>query len=299
MSVSERRHEYTWGHRALLGMLAGLLLVAVGMGSERSLAHVGGPRRLVDTHSYGGDLLLVFLTVGLVALGVLLWMGHARRRRDDEQWVFARSLPWWAIAVMLAFCLATVVGLGLLGMQATQDHPGRSASQPVAPQLPLQPGTTSPSPSTPHAPPPAIHWWALVAAALVLLCAMLGGWLLTRGRRPSLEVETSEAAAVSEAIVVSLDELEREPDARRAVIRAYARMEEALAHHELGRRPAETPLEHLRRALTRLRVSAGAAQHLASLFERAKFSPHDVDSVMKRDAIVALAKVREELEAAL
>ena len=59
------------------------------------------------------------------------------------------------------------------------------------------------------------------------------------------------AAAVDE----SLDDLRAEPDPRRAVIAAYARLERVLAAHGLPRKPAEAPLEYLGRMLAELSVS--------------------------------------------
>jgi len=43
-------------------------------------------------------------------------------------------------------------------------------------------------------------------------------------------------------------------------------------------------------------VSSYAVRRLVQLFERAKFSPHDVGPSMKDDAIEALAGLRSELE---
>ena len=73
----------------------------------------------------------------------------------------------------------------------------------------------------------------------------------------------------------AIDDLEAEPDARRAVIAAYARMEGVLARHGLRRKPSETPLEYLRRILLGLTARADAVRRLTSLFEQAKFSRHD------------------------
>ena len=63
----------------------------------------------------------------------------------------------------------------------------------------------------------------------------------------ALEPTVSEdlAATIGDAI----DDLEAEPDARRAVIAAYARMEAVLGRNGLRRAPSETPLEYLRRIL--------------------------------------------------
>ena len=96
----------------------------------------------------------------------------------------------------------------------------------------------------------------------------------------------------------SLDDLRAEPDPRRAVIAAYARLERVLAAHGLPRNPAEAPLEYLGRMLTELSVSDRAARALTELFERAKFSQHAVGSEMKEQAIEALETVRDDLLAA-
>ena len=48
--------------------------------------------------------------------------------------------------------------------------------------------------------------------------------------------------AVSAAVDESLDDLRAEPDPRRAVIAAYARLERVLAAHGLPRFAAEAPL---------------------------------------------------------
>ena len=102
------------------------------------------------------------------------------------------------------------------------------------------------------------------------------------------------AAAVDE----SLDDLRAEPDPRRAVIAAYARLERVLAAYRLPRRPAEAPFEYLGRMLAELSVTPEAARRLTDLFERAKFSQHAVGADMKEEAISALETVRDDLLAA-
>jgi Domain of unknown function (DUF4129) len=71
-----------------------------------------------------------------------------------------------------------------------------------------------------------------------------------------------------------------------------------LAIHGLPRAPHEAPLEYLARVLRELNVRAEAAHALTELFERAKFSQHEIDVAMKEEAISALARVRDDLEAA-
>ena len=71
-----------------------------------------------------------------------------------------------------------------------------------------------------------------------------------------------------------------------------------LAAHGLPRRLHETPDEFLTRVGPELELSQGSLRRLTDLFTRAKFSPHDVDTGMKDQAIDALSTVRDELKAA-
>jgi hypothetical protein len=104
-----------------------------------------------------------------------------------------------------------------------------------------------------------------------------------------LGLEDDLAATIGDAI----DDLENEPDARRAVIAAYARMEAVLGRHGLKRRPSETPIEYLRRVLNDVTAHGDAVSRLTSLFERAKFSSHAIGDDAKREAIDALREIRE------
>ena len=87
----------------------------------------------------------------------------------------------------------------------------------------------------------------------------------------------------------TLDELELDPDPRRAVIQAYVRMEAVLGAHGHARLPHEAPLEYLARVLRELDVRAEAAHALTELFERARFSHHEIDAAMRAEAIASLA----------
>ena len=95
------------------------------------------------------------------------------------------------------------------------------------------------------------------------------------------------------AVVVGVRNLES--NGRGVVIRAYARMERALARSGTPRAASETPQEFVRRALTRAGAGATPARHLTDLFEQARFSTHPVDREMRSDASQALRVVRDEL----
>ncbi len=140
--------------------------------------------------------------------------------------------------------------------------------------------------------------WDEVTIVLALLAAAGVAVLAARSRR-RLAVPSRRAPqqALSLALDESLDDLLSEPDLRKAIIAAYARMERALAAAGLPRRPAEAPLEYLERALLELETSSAAVRRLTDLFEWAKFSQHDPEPRMRDEAVDALVAVRDELRA--
>jgi hypothetical protein len=145
--------------------------------------------------------------------------------------------------------------------------------------------------------------WTVLWIAIVALAAG-GGWLYynwrTRKRRTAVPLDRERTVAEDFAASIgdAIDDLEAEPDARRAVIAAYARMEAVLARNGLRRRPSETPVEYLRRILLGLKARGDPVSRLTSLFEQAKFSRHDIDASMKQDAIGALREIRADLQGA-
>jgi hypothetical protein len=139
-------------------------------------------------------------------------------------------------------------------------------------------------------------WVPLVVLGLVILAAAL---LLIRPSErwtPTYTARRSAAPAVKAAIQASLADLRDDPDARRAVVAAYRRMETTLAAAGLPRSAAEAPREYLTRALGSLELSPGPPSKLTSLFERAKFSLLAVDLPLRDDAIGALVAMQHELE---
>jgi hypothetical protein len=168
---------------------------------------------------------------------------------------------------------------------------------PVAPQPTFQNGASGTSDGVAYEPEFA---WAPALVTVGLLVVALGAWWYggqarKRARGELRSRDDRLATDLAAAVDASLDDLRAEPDPRRAVIAAYARLERVLAAHRLPRRPAEAPLEYLARMLDDLAVSPEAARRLTDLFERAKFSQHAVAAEMKEDAISALETVRDDL----
>jgi hypothetical protein len=144
--------------------------------------------------------------------------------------------------------------------------------------------------------PPAPDWvpLAVLSSMAVSGVAVLAGRraLRRRGRRAQRE---SVVTALSDALDGSLEDLRREPDGRRAVIAAYARMEAALECCGVPRNGPEAPLEYVGRVLLELDVQAGPVLALTELYERARFSDHALDATAKEEAVAALEDIRADL----
>ena len=146
---------------------------------------------------------------------------------------------------------------------------------------------------------PEFRWLPLVIVAGGAVAFV--AYQRTRARRaPSLD-RRSEEELVDELTALlddTLDDLRDEPDPRRAVIAAYARMERVLAAFGAPRRPFEAPLEYVQRVAPDLEHVPAASRllsELTHLYERAKFSPHTIGPEMKEHAIATLQSLRGEL----
>ena len=173
------------------------------------------------------------------------------------------------------------------------------------------PTSTVPSPSTlevPAPPPePGVVPLLVAGVALVAMVGIVVAQLVAdrRRRRPP----RSPAERLVELLDDTLEDLEREPDPRRAVIAAWARMERGLAAAGLPRHPSEAPFEYATRVLeTALDPTApgspegfggpvqlSSVHRLTGLFERAKFSHHSIGEHERDEAIAALRAVRRDL----
>jgi hypothetical protein len=138
--------------------------------------------------------------------------------------------------------------------------------------------------------------WGLIILGGAVLLMMIGVAAATRPAvDPEVVIDPSGPAEVTGVIDMVLAQLEQSTDPRRVVIGAYARMERAFTASGLPRRTSEAPLEYLARALRRLAVSRSAVGRLTALFEVARFSHHEIDPDMGREAIAALNDIRSEL----
>lgn len=136
------------------------------------------------------------------------------------------------------------------------------------------------------------------AAVLVLLLgsAAMIWWVRKRhGEGAGEPLGGIDAEAARGSILRSIEAMLSDPDPKTAIIGAYARLLEGLAAAGVPRHAYEAPQEHLRRALTRLRVRSGPAGRLVALFEVARFSTHSLTARHRDQALAALREVASEL----
>jgi uncharacterized protein DUF4129 len=267
---------------ALLGLLA-----AVGLASRAHTAAGGGRTRALDSDILLEYTLLLIVAAAVVIIPVSIYAFVIGRHEEKIELPPRRN---WMLAVLLTMTAFAVVSIILLGSGFFRRHHGSPSAQPLKPLLDLaNRGTRAPR---------AVRFdWGPVIVVSVLAAAGLGaGVLMVARRRPP------RTRRVVHALVLALDEmledLRADLDPRSAVIAAYAHMERVLAQFGLPRSPSEAPREYLRRVLPGVGAGAESVERLTALYERARFSPHEIDRGMKDEAIGALEALRDELQGA-
>jgi hypothetical protein len=241
----------------------------------------------------------VFFTMYLVALvaGAVMFVYLLVLRRKVK--VQTGKAPRKSLLELLGTMFILITAAMLFGrrLQDWERPPPIEPEEAIGQASTLPAGTTtSPTVTSYEA---EVAWAPVLVTMGLIILAAAAWWYAGRARKRARgELHSELADAVALAVDESLDDLRAEPDPRRAVIAAYARLERVLAAHGLPRKPAEAPLEYLGRMLAELSVSDRAARALTDLFERAKFSQHAVGSEMKEQAIDALVTVRDDLLAA-
>jgi hypothetical protein len=284
------------GTLLLLGVA---LVVVLGLVAAVSRAHdtPGGRSGIHSPPSGVGDYvftIFAIVLVGTAAVLIYFWISErealaALHRRGGKKGTY-RALVFVLIIGLTAAIVTRTGGLHLFnrGTSETQKQIG---------------GQRAPSPKKkPRGPnvsqPPHFEWLPVIIAggAGFAILGFVGMRTLRRERGLLLEQYLLERQFES-LLDETLDDLYANADPRASIIAAYARMEQLFASAGLPRHPHEAPLEYLGRALGELRASGAALGRLTGLFQRAKFSSHEVDESMRTEAIEALTQVRDELRA--
>jgi hypothetical protein len=254
----------------------------LGSGHGRS----GGLPATFWDYVFTSFLILEVLLI-LVAFAAIFFFRRDPAQRAPHQSRMLRSVAVLLLAAFLVTFVARHVNFHRL------LHPGGTTTT----ATPTQGGKGKNAHRRPPAPPSHVQFrWDELAIVLGLL---LGLGVLAAATRKRLAPATDPRAPqiLAAALEESLDDLRDDPDLRRAIIAAYARMETALGAASLPRHHAEAPLEYVERALLSLDTSAAAVQRLTDLFLWAKFSHHEPEPAMRDDAVDALIAVRDELRA--
>jgi hypothetical protein len=277
---------------ALAILIVGLLvLVTLAASGGRTAGHGRVAARAVPAGVQDSWITLLIIAYGLVIVGVLVTMFRLRDRWQNP------GSHWLRNCCAVLVVMTVITGIGSWAI--THGH-FRERSQPLLAQRQQGQGQGLRSTAARPAPARPAHFQWPLALAVGGFLLLAGVWVVIRrsGRSTPgiLETEGVEEE-LARAIGSTIDDLIGERDARRAVIAAYANMEQVLASHGLARRRAEVPHEYLERVLTRLQVRESAIRSLTELFEYAKFSPHEIDTTMKEHAIESLVTVKEDLQA--
>src|SRR5215211_1335611 len=281
--------------RLTLVALALFVLLAVVAFASRS--GFGGSSDARPSPAYVSWAFSVFLVVFVLAIPVAMYVFFLQGQEAAVQ----RSRSFKRVVIQNVLTVGVFIVIAALLVYARHLRPSFLGERTPLDTAPLDaPGKSGKK----NAIEPVFKMPVLYVAIPLVLALLMTGYVLYRrrlarlrgGRLPRDRSGLAEelAAEIGDAI----DDLEAEPDARRAVIAAYARMEGALGRHGLRRRPGETPYEYLARVLLDRRAPAEAVRRLTDAFERAKFSHHEIDGARKREAIGALVAVRDGLEAA-
>ena len=287
LAVPQRASRLALVAAAMLALLAVVALASRGGSAGTGDATGRGPSTAFWDYVYTGTIVLMGLGVALFVY-TAVWgraeLADVRRRRGSQ-----------TIAGLVFFGLFLALAIGLRALR--DDAGARSPTATRTTATEVRPATTDGR----RAREPEFRWAPVVVLAVAGSATAAFFALRRRLARAGKQDGEDETLAADLAAVLddTIDDLLAEPDPRRAVIAAYARMERSLARHGVPRDEAEAPIEYLDRASRTLHESHPAARRLlfelTHLFERAKFSADAVDPTMKEDAIETLTALRAEL----
>jgi hypothetical protein len=288
-SPGERRR----GRRAAVALvvLAGLLAAVAIASTGNTPLGEGGARRPAD--QVMDVVATIFLVVMLIGSGLLILLFVLRKDVVAEGARLGRQKGRWS-SILPAAVFFVLLGIAFWVGRGHQPQQPRRLPNPIAQATGAEQGNRGRDRYEPR--------FTLLPVLIVGGLAAAGiaaAYVSYRGRRRALGRGDPELAEIlADVVSETLDDLRAEADPRKAVIAAYARLERALAAYGLPRRVSEAPEEYVARILGELDVGSASVQRLTALFERAKFSQHDVDEAMKTEAIDTLEELRTELRAA-
>ncbi|MDQ6935435.1 MAG: DUF4129 domain-containing protein [Actinomycetota bacterium] len=218
------------------------------------------------------------------------------------------------LAAALALVWAATTGpVGVLG------SPGSPILRHIVP--PPSPTATDSGGGSAKAGPPStkqyhrvanLHWLGELVQLAVLAAILFVLWRLARfvrdkyadrPRRDRIDADFEVLPDLEEAREQLLADYRRQLEAldrlsvRNGIVECWLTFESSAAHARAGRRPADTPTEFITRLLRRLDVDPRSAARLATLYEEARFSDHELSEDRRNDARAALDHIHADLAA--
>jgi phosphatidylglycerophosphate synthase len=282
--------EPTSGRAVRLALVALGLLALLAVVAFATRSGFGGSSDAAPTPGYASYAFTAFLILFVLMIPVAVWALLVQAREGEVE------RPSFKSRVIRNFLTMIIIGAIVFGVVYLKHHHGHFRLNAQA--LKNLRTTKRAGHGVKAAEFEPTFEWPVLAVALVVVSVGGGlAYLSYRNRklRTPVRLEPTVAEDFADAIGDAIGDLEAEPDPRRAVIAAYARMEGVLARHGLHRKPSETPFEYLGRILGGLTSRFDAVARLTSLFEEAKFSRHEINGAMKSEAIDALRTIRDGL----
>ena len=269
------------GARALAATL--LVAVVAVAARRRPFAYGQGADDLVQAQTIASVMTVVLLVGGVAVLVASLVL-----RRGGPVAVAPRR-PWW---IHIAWFLALIAVLWMApksARDALQRQPAvaRAAARRSQPE-PVGSRTRDPGTSTGRS-------TLLIVLLGVASVALMATTRRTSARRTTLIDEGPDLGAVRADVEAGLDVAAHEPDARAAIIAAFAAIQEALKARGIGRSSNETAAEFVGRVLRDAAAPAAPIQGLTGLFEEARYSTHPLGESERTRAIDHLNEIRSAL----
>jgi hypothetical protein len=289
------------GSRSRTWRVVGALLV--GVGGVVAIAVVAASIGRGDTDEPGVSVsapgeaidavVMALLTFGLALTIAFFVVQFGGERKEDPQDRRRRLIGALLLPIVLVGMLWL---LREAGLSFDLGEPDAQVGQPL--DVGSGSSATDEPPDAASADRSTVGSWTGIAFGLLLV--LVGAWWMwgerrRRGMEQALATSDDERDGLVARLDVAIDDLRSDPDPRRAVVRAWQALGDALAIAGLPREDAEAPFPYLERALAALETSGPAATSLTSAFERALFAPGSVDRETQLDAVDALVAVRDEL----
>ena len=284
----------------LAGVLVLLAIVMLTAGSGKVPAGssvIAAPRGLGSLfYASFTALLVIAFAVGLLII-YSLRPSWRKKTGDEPEWLAVRPpLSWVDRALAVLVPLLLVAAIAVIVVLAIHSTRGAGSSNPIVAAPPAGAATTAPRATTTPPSGTVQPSWGIVgfAAGGILVAGAAAVLLIFRSKRSRPGPTPGGAdldVVVGRAAELSLGDLRRERDPRRAILAAYARMEGLFAGAGLRRRRSDTPSEYLVDILHASSAPPGALLDLTLLFEEARFSSHEMSESDRDEAISALAQI--------